>query len=45
MQLVNAIPSNRRNSLKHSDTLSQKLILLDHHLVLKNSIREKFTAL
>ena len=33
MQLANAIPSNWINNLKHSDTNSQNLILLDHHLV------------
>ena len=33
MQLVNAIPSNLKNNLKHSDTCSLNLILLDHHLV------------
>ena len=38
MQLVNAIPSNWKNNLKHSDTYSQNLILLDHHLVKSNSL-------
>ena len=38
MQLVNAISSNRKNNLKHSDTNSQNLILLDHHLVKPNSL-------
>ena len=38
MQLVNAIPSNWKNNLKHSDTYSQNLILLDHHLVEFNSL-------
>ena len=36
MQLVNALPSNWKNNLKHSDTCSQNLILLDHHLVKSN---------
>ena len=53
MQLVNAIPSNWKNNLKHSNTYSQKLILLDHQLVKSNSLfdieklesRENFTAL
>ena len=36
MQLFNAIPSNWKNNLKHSDTYSQNLILLDHHLVKSN---------
>ena len=31
MPLVNATPSNWKNSLKHSDTYSQNLILLDHY--------------
>ena len=38
MQLVNAIPSNWKNNLKHSNTYSQKLILLDHQLVKSNSL-------
>ena len=39
MQLVNAIPSYWKNNLKkHSDTYSQNLILLDHHLVKSNSL-------
>ena len=38
MQLFNAIPSNSKNNLKHSDTYSQNLILLDHHLVRSNSL-------
>ena len=38
MQLVNAIPSKWKNNLKHSDTYSQNLILLDHHLVKSNSL-------
>ena len=39
MKLVNAIPSNWKNNLKkHSDTYSQNLILLDHHLVKSNSL-------
>ena len=39
MQVVNAIPSNWKNNLKkHSDTYSQNLILLDHHLVKSNSL-------
>ena len=38
MQLVNAIPSNWKNNLKPSDTYSQNLILLDHHLVKSNSL-------
>ena len=37
IQLVNAIPSNWKNNLKHSDTYSHNLILLDHHLVKSNS--------
>ena len=37
-QLVNAIPSNWKNSLKHSDTYSQNLIVLNHHLVKFNSL-------
>ena len=31
MQFVNAIPSNWKSNLKHSDTYSQNLTLLDHH--------------
>ena len=38
MQLVNAIPSNWVNNLKHSDTYSHNPILLDHHLVKSNSL-------
>ena len=38
MQLVNSIPSNRKSHLKHSDTYSKNLILLDHHLVKSNSL-------
>ena len=38
MQLVNAIPSNWKNKLRLSDTNSQNLILLDHHLVKSNSL-------
>ena len=38
MQLVKAIPSNRKNNLKHSDTYSQNLVILDHHLVRSNSL-------
>ena len=38
MQLVNAIPSNWKNNLKHSNTYSQNLILLDYHLVKSNSL-------
>ena len=38
MQLVNAIPSTWKNNLKHSDTYSQNLILLDYHLVKSNSL-------
>ena len=38
MQLVNVIPSNWKNNLKHSDTYSQNLIFLDHHLVKSNSL-------
>ena len=38
MQLLNAIPSNWKNNLKHSNTCSQNLILLDHHLVKSNSL-------
>ena len=37
MQIANAIPNNWKNNLKHSDTYSQNLILLDHHLVKSNS--------
>ena len=33
MLLVNAIPSDWKNNLKHSDTYPQNHILLDHHLV------------
>ena len=36
MQLVNTIPSNWKNNLKHSNTYSQNLILLDNHLVKSN---------
>ena len=51
MPLVNAIPSVWKNNLKHSNTNSQSLILVDRHLVksnylvLKSSVRENFTAL
>ena len=38
MQLVDAVPSNWKNNLKHSDTYSQNLILLVHHLVKSNSL-------
>ena len=38
MQLVNATPSNWKNNLKHSDTDSQNLTVLDHHLVKFNSL-------
>ena len=38
MQLANSIPSNWKNNLKHSNTYSKKLILLDHHLVKSNSL-------
>ena len=38
MQLVNAIPSVWKNNLKHSNTNSQNLILVDHHLVKSNSL-------
>ena len=38
MQLVNVIPSNWKNNLKYSDTFSQNLILLGHHLVTSNSL-------
>ena len=38
MQLVNVIPINWINNLKHSDTYLQNLILLDHHLVKSNSL-------
>ena len=37
MQLVSSIPSNWKNNLKNSDTNSQNLILLDHHLVRSSS--------
>ena len=33
IKIVNATPSNCKNNLKHSDTYSQNLILLDHHLI------------
>ena len=38
MQLVNGIPSNWKNNLKLSDSNSQDLSLLDHHLVKFNSL-------
>ena len=38
MQLVNSIPSNWENNLKHSEAYSQSLIFLDHHLVKSNSL-------
>ena len=38
MQIVNAISSNWRNNLKHSDTYSHNLILLDHDMVKSNSL-------
>ena len=38
MQLVNAMPSTWENNLKHSDTHSENLILLDDHLVNPNSL-------
>ena len=38
MQFVSAIPINRKSNLKHSDTNSQNLILLDHHLVKSSSL-------
>ena len=38
MQLVNDISSNWKNNLKHSDTYSKNLILLDHHLVKSNPL-------
>ena len=38
MQLVKTIANNWRNNLKHSNTYSQNLILLDHHLVKSNSL-------
>ena len=38
MQLVNAITSNWENNLKHSNTYSNNLISLDHHLVKCNSL-------
>ena len=38
MQLVNSIPSNWKNNLKHSNTYSQNFILLDHYLVKSNSL-------
>ena len=51
LQLVNAISSNWKNNLKHSDTNSQNLMLLGHYLVkpnylvLKSSSRVNFTEL
>ena len=38
VQLVNAIPSNWKNNLKHTDTYLQNLILLDHHLGKSNCL-------
>ena len=38
MQLLNVIPSNWKNNLKHSNIYSQNLILLDHNLVKSNSL-------
>ena len=39
MQLVNTIPSNWKSNLKkHSDSYSQNLLLLDHHLAKSNSL-------
>ena len=38
MQLVNAILSNWKNNLKHSDTYSLNLVFLDHYLVKSNSL-------
>ena len=38
MQLVKTITNNWRNNLKHSNTYSQNLILLDRHLVKSNSL-------
>ena len=38
MPLVNAIQSVWKNNLKHSNTNSQNLILVDHHLVKSNSL-------
>ena len=38
MQPDSAIPSNWKNSLKHSSTYSQNLILLENHLVKSNSL-------
>ena len=38
MQLVNAIPSNRENNLKHLNTYSQNLIPIYHHLIKSNSL-------
>ena len=38
MQLVNAITSNWENNLKHSNTYSNNLMSLDHHLVKCNSL-------
>ena len=37
MELVNTITSNWKKKFKHSDTYSQKLVLLDHHLVKSDS--------
>ena len=37
-QLVNAIPSIWKSNLKHSNTHSQNLILVDYHLVKSNSL-------
>ena len=38
MQLVNTIPSKWKNNFRLSDTNSQNLILLDHHLVKSTSL-------
>ena len=50
MQFVNAIPSNWKKRLNHSDTYSQNLILINHHLVkfyltMKSLSQENFTVL
>ena len=34
----NAVPGNWKNDLKHSDTYSQNLALLDHYLVKSNDL-------
>ena len=46
MQLLNAIRSNGKNNLKHSNTYSQNLILLGHHLLKSISLFniEKFES-